>query len=626
MIVFDYEDKQVIQRTLSKESEDKVVGEISQKWLQWSSGIKTMKESRDRLVEESKPKVCKVNNKDDDDWHSKIELNRPYQYYSKLYGILYETFYDKIASYLRLSQQNFDAVYHRAFSVENKKEILVAANDMLEYGEVVASAELKNTYKKDVFPIEQITMFDEGDIISVKETSFTARVKTGEEINFVRINPCNFAYDPLIVPGTKDFDECDKIVKQWKTKQEILNNKNYEITKDELDNIIGNYSSPNMRSKDEWDKDVVYRYNQVEVLTYYGDFYIDGKYYNDYVAVVVARNKLVYFKPRDIYTPGIYYYPYHAYGNGARGTSPLFYILDLCRLEQKTLNNSVDFLELQKNPPCYAPVGFFEESVTKLRPGQHITYRLGMQDPNAIIKMEFNAQPLMAYEAATAQLTEEIAGIDNGRLSEKSEALTQEEVRRVATSENLVPNMIISGIMLNVIAKYLTDCIKIVSGAEQQTTAMVKTAWEYANEQMQMQNVVQTLQQIGESDPTMVNLQAAARKVFDSMGVNPDEYLNDGRSQEILNNLMGMDDEVLQQVFGLAQQLQVQANNEKKAAKMLGNIQDDLFRKALRESWNETGMLPTTVAIPNGPDAVMDVPVVPVTPAAQTNNKAGTPV
>ena len=619
MIVYNYEDNVVTPKTVSSEEKTAIANEIANKWSTWSKGIDDLRKNRDKMVEKSRPKSCKS---DDKDWHSKIELNRLHQYNNKLYGILYETFFDKISSYLKMGKANFDKVYHKALNIENKKELLVSVNDMLEYGECVASAELKNTYRKEAFPIARIAEFSPEDIVSVKADSFVARIAGEPEINFIRINPVNFAYDPLIVPGTKEFDDCDKIVKMWKTKQEILKNKSYEITKAELDDLIGTSYTPNLESQDKSDRDQVYRYNQIEVLTYYGNFTIDGKYYNDYVAVVVGRSKLVYFAPRNIYTPGIYYYAFNAVGNGARGVSPLFYILDLCELEQKTLNDSVDFLQLQKNPPCYAPIGFFEEEVVKLEPGKHVTYKLGMQDPTAIIPMQFTAQPLLVFEAATKQLTEEIAGIDNGRLSEKSEALTQEEVKRVAQSENLIPNMIISGIMLNIVSKYLTDCIEIIEGAERETT-LVKTAWEYANEQIQMQNVVGLLKEVAASDPSMVNLQASAHKAFEALGVNPAEYLNDGRSSMILQKLGGLSDEILQKLYQNAEQLQIEENNRIKASKLMAQLQDQEYKKQLRETWEATGSLPEDIIVPNG-QGQMVVPVAPITPATQVKNKVST--
>lgn len=619
MIVYNYEDNQVVAKTLSKENKDRVVESIVAKWEAWAEPIKGLQKNHKIVSTRAKPRVCKADKKD---WHSKIELNRVYEYYSKLYGLLHETFYDKISSYMKMGKERYDAVYNRAFSVENKKTLMVALKDMLEYGEIVASAELKNTYKKTVMPIDMINAVDPSMIVSVKENSFVVREKTGEEINFVRINPANFAYDPLVTPGTKDFDSCDKIVKEWKTKQEILSNKEYEISREELDLIITDDQSPNEKEQDGADADTIYRQNQIEVLNFYGNFVIDGRYYENYVAVVIGREYLAYFKPKGIYTPGIYYFPYHAIGSGSRGVSPLFYILDLCQAEEKTFNDSIDFIQLQKNPPKYAPEGFFEEEVTTIEPGKHILYTPGMKDPTAIIPIQFNAQPLTLFQEATKQLQKEIGGIDSGQLSVKSEALTEEEVKRIAQSENLIPNMIISGIMLHIVSKYLKDCVQIFEG-QQFDENIIKTGWEYANEQIQMQNIVGLLKEVGANDPSMVKLEDTARKAMESMGVNPAEYLNDGRSQTILQNLAGLSDSVLQQLFQMGQQLQVEENNNIKASKMMAQLQDEQYKKQLRETWETTGGLPEDVIVPNG-QGQMVVPVRSVTPQTQVKNRVGT--
>lgn len=620
MIVYEYENNSVVTRELSQEDKQVVIDSVTQKWETWSRPIADLKVRRDTVADRARPKVCGA--KKADEWKSKIELNRPYEFYSKLYGILYETFYDKISSYLKMGKTQYDAVYNRALTAENKKSLLACMKDLLQSGEIVASAELQNTYEKITLPITQIGMVDPASIVSVRRDSFVVKQKTGEKVNFVRINPCNFAYDPLIMPCTEDFDRCDKIVKQWKTKQQILSNKSYEIKREDLDIDFSTGTVVNEQSADKNDQDVTVRYNQIEVLTYMGNFTINGRFYEDYVAVVIGRKYLVYFEPRGIYTPGIYYFPYHALEEGARGTSPLYYILDLCAAEQKTYNDSIDFIELQKNPPQYVPEGFFEEEVTQLSPGAHITYNPGMYDPNAIKDIIFNAQPLMLFQESTKQLEKEIAGIDNGQLSEKSEALTEEEVKRVATSDNLIPNMIISGILLNVIAKYLKDCVLMLNQATMDEN-IVKTAWEYANEQYQMQNIVNALDKIGTAEPSMINLQNSATKVFETMGVNPNEYLNDGRTQQIIQNFAGLSDEVLQQLVQVGQQMQVEQNNLTKASKMMGQIMDDEYRRVLRESWKEQGALPSEVVVPNG-DSTMTVPVTRVTPETQVQNKTST--
>lgn len=624
MIVCDYELGEVKKRELTQADKDGVCNYVVARWNAWAKPLQGVQDNTRVIRDRATPAICSMKQPEKKkDWHSDIKLNRMYEYYNKLYGILYETFYDKISSYLKLGKDNHDKVYNLALDQENKKTLLVSIKDMLDTGEVVASSEYKTVYRKEVLPIDQIGMVDPNSIISVRETSFVYRKEVSKRLNFIRIDPCNFVYDPLITPCTDDFYECDKIIKQWKTRREILSNKSYEIDRQAFEEAYAEQLTPTAESQDEQDVDATYRYNQIEVLTMFGTFYIAGKTYENYVAVVIGRRFLAYFAPKGIYTPDVYYFPFHARGNGARGISPLFYIADLCQAEEDSYNDSRDAVKLLLNPTRYAPTGFFEDTKVKQEPGKIITYRLGMQDPNAIIKEQIDAQPaIQTFQETTKQLEKEIAGIDNGQLSVKSEALTEEEVKRIAISESLIPNMIISGIMLNIVSRYLQDCVQMMDNAEIDGS-IVKTAWEYANEQLQMQNIVALIEKIAQADPTMPKYQDAAIKALQAMGVNPADYLNDGRTQQIINNFAGLSDEVLKQLVQVGQQLQVQENNLNKASKLMAQLQDDEYRKQLRDSWANLGLLPQSVIVPNG-DTTMEVPVTRVTPESQVKNKVST--
>lgn len=624
MIICNYEQGEVKKRELTQDEKDGVCNYVVSRWTAWSKPLQGVQDNTRIIRERATPAICSIKQPEKKkDWHSDIKLNRMYEFYNKLYGILYETFYDKISSYLKLGKDNHDKVYNLALDQENKKTLLVSIKDMLDTGEVVASSEYKTVYRKEVATIDHIMEVDPASIVSVREKSFVYRKEVSKRLNFIRIDPCNFVYDPLITPCTDDFYECDKIIKQWKTRREILSNKTYEIDRQAFMEQFAEQETPTQESQDEADTNSTYRYNQIEVLTMFGTFYIGGKAYENYVAVVIGRTFLAFFAPKGIYTPDVYYFPFHARGNGARGISPLFYIADLCKAEEDAYNRSRDAVELMINPTRYAPTGFFEENKVKQEPGKIITYRLGMQDPNAIIKEQIDAQPaIQNFQETTKQLEKEIAGIDNGQLSVKSEALTEEEVKRIAVSESLIPNMIISGIMLNIVSRYLKDCVQMMDNEEIDGN-IVKTAWEYANEQLQMQNIVALIEKAAQADPSMPKYQDTAARALQAMGVNPADYLNDGRTQQIINNFAGLSDEVLQQLVQVGQQMQVQQNNLAKASKLMAQLQDDEYRKQLRENWAELGILPPSVIVPNG-DTVMEVPVTRVTPDSQVKNKVST--
>ena len=624
MIICNYEQGEVKKRELTQDEKDGVCNYVVSRWTAWSKPLQGVQDNTRIIRERATPAICSIKQPEKKkDWHSDIQLNRMYEFYNKLYGILYETFYDKISSYLKLGKDNHDKVYNLALDQENKKTLLVSIKDMLDTGEVVASSEYKTVYRKEVATIDHIMEVDPASIVSVRENSFVYRKEVSKRLNFIRIDPCNFVYDPLITPCTDDFYECDKIIKQWKTRREILSNKTYEIDRQAFMEQFAEQETPTAESQDENDTNSTYRYNQIEVLTMFGTFYIGGKAYENYVAVVIGRTFLAFFAPKGIYTPDVYYFPFHARGNGARGISPLFYIADLCKAEEDAYNRSRDAVELMINPTRYAPTGFFEENKVKQEPGKIITYRLGMQDPNAIIKEQIDAQPaIQNFQETTKQLEKEIAGIDNGQLSVKSEALTEEEVKRIAVSESLIPNMIISGIMLNIVSRYLKDCVQMMDNEEIDGN-IVKTAWEYANEQLQMQNIVALIEKAAQADPSMPKYQDTAARALQAMGVNPADYLNDGRTQQIINNFAGLSDEVLKELVQVGQQLQVQENNLNKASKLMAQLQDDEYRKQLRDSWAQLGLLPQSVVVPNG-DTTMEVPVTRVTPDSQVKNKVST--
>ena len=56
---------------------------------------------------------------------------------------------------------------------------------------------------------------------------------------------------------------------------------------------------------------------------------------------------------------------------------------------------------------------------------------------------------------------------------------------------------------------------------------------------------------------------------------------------------------------------------------MMGQLQDEEYKRQLRENWKTVGGLPPSVIVPNG-QGQMEVPVEAVTPADQVKNKPST--
>jgi hypothetical protein len=254
MIICNYEQGEVKKRELTQDEKDGVCNYVVSRWTAWSKPLQGVQDNTRIIRERATPAICSIKQPEKKkDWHSDIKLNRMYEFYNKLYGILYETFYDKISSYLKLGKDNHDKVYNLALDQENKKTLLVSIKDMLDTGEVVASSEYKTVYRKEVATIDHIMEVDPASIVSVRENSFVYRKEVSKRLNFIRIDPCNFVYDPLITPCTDDFYECDKIIKQWKTRREILSNKSYEIDRQAFMEQFAEQETPTAESQDEND-------------------------------------------------------------------------------------------------------------------------------------------------------------------------------------------------------------------------------------------------------------------------------------------------------------------------------------------------------------------------------------
>jgi hypothetical protein len=621
MIINYIENNQVVDKELSVEEKETVCNKITQMFNNWTGeSFNTFLDNKATVDKEISPKKCKdkKDRKDEDSWKSDLKLNRLSMISEKFYSFLREQFFDQIGGYIKLPEDVNDVIYPKAFTIQNKKELNVCLKDFISYGEIVASAALTFESSIEQVSFGEITETDE--IISVHRDFMKVRRQDKEspKIDFIRISPENFCYDRNYIPGTADFESCGKIVKTWKTSAQILRNKAYDITKEQLDELCSNSENINTieTSESEYKLNVI-RGNQIEVLNYYGDLWIDGKLYEDYIAVVIGRKHLAYIAPCTLKTPRIYYYPNSLHPDYRRGISPMYNIIDLCGSEEKALNDLNDFVELKKNPPSYVPVNFFEEEVTKLSPGKHITYKVGMQDPNAIIKEQFDAQVVEQYREITDNLIRTTSMFNKESLTTDVNK-TATEISRVAVSDDIYCNRIITDILVNIIMPYINDCCRCFNI---ETGDYVKTSFELSNEMGNMNNIMSLLDKIGGADPTMVNIQKSATNAFKILGIDPAKYLNDGKSAQILATFGSLPDEVLQKLTEFAQQAQVEYNNETKARKMMGQLQDNKYREALRDGAN-AGIMPESVVLPDGQGAI-EMPVLPVTPETQVRNTPG---
>ena len=505
------------------------------------------------------------------------------------------------------------------FTLQNKMEMLLSASDYILAGEAIGSAFIE--YKKEIksVPFEELT----GNETIIGVFDKMAKIEVEDEnaptFNYLRVDPENFACDPLYSPCSKEWSKCGKIIKTWETKSSLLDNKSYDLNRQQLEEIAPPLNENVSGESGEGTNQSPTRSNQIEVLTYFGDFEINDVIYRDYCAVVVGRRIPVYFKPINKSTPRVFYCKY---GAENRGISPIAPLISIFGLEDELINNTINHDKLRLNPANYVPVGFFEKDKTEIEPGAHITYKPGIHDPNAIIKVDVGAPDVSLFQVVNNKLEDEATGFALQMNSSTSVVeKTKAEIVQNVITDSIIINRMTDEFVLFICMRFVESVFYILGLDSKQIK--LKTSSELAAEEAKAGALMQILQNVAAGDPSMIKLKSSADFVLKSFGFTPDEFLNNDKDTNIVNATNGIDDDILQQALQIAQQLQVEKNNVVKAQKMMGNVQDNIYRSGLKKFWDETGQLPQSIVVPNG-QGTMQVPVESVTPDTQVDNKTGT--
>lgn len=135
--------------------------------------------------------------------------------------------------------------------------------------------------------------------------------------------------------------------------------------------------------------------NRIEVLSYWGNYTLDdGTILRNWSIVVVGRKYLAVFEHnRFIVNPLVNMAIFRDY-ESKRGIPEIWSIYDIAKEQENKVNLQNDAQALNLNPPAYAPQGFFVKNEIKLAPGKQIEYKPGIDEPSALIKMQF---PLISY-------------------------------------------------------------------------------------------------------------------------------------------------------------------------------------------------------------------------------------
>ena len=394
------------------------------------------------------------------DWKSHISTNVLYSLAETYKAFLKETTYKNLDQLFDVEGENDD--YNEACNIQkeyllNQLEEMGAEQEFekaLEYKMVSGETNLFTgwceKYKTIKRPVEQIPEIEakynakfKPMVVNGMEQSrvrvinddgiyATLRVPVYEGATIKAINPVNLVYD---ADRIDDWDACSKIIKEFVNPNDILNNKLYKLSpdcKNFLKYIMQDYPEEvNRNAYDKIEETVIG--DCVEVLTFFGDWVQDGKMLKNWSIVVIARQYIALFEEnRFVINPII---------NEARLRNPrnqrgipgeLLSICGLADMQNKLMNDYNDISSLKKQPPQYAPKGFFEKLYTQIFPGKVLEYDATLQDPRALVPINYEGgydattiQFIAAQMSNTSGIFPNMQGQDNGKDTTATEIKAQ---------------------------------------------------------------------------------------------------------------------------------------------------------------------------------------------------------
>lgn len=394
---------------LNIEQKLKVAQHIGELFSDWDNVRSKQKNIADLLrpeiyLDERKP----IYKDKDDDWKSDIHLNKIYSLFQTQQAFIWENIYSDVENLfdvqgvdelsVRTANLQKEKLVNTFYKIGLQRKLDMAVEHLGSVGEMCLFISWSKKYKQVRRPMDLIKQNFGLPILRQGAFGiFNQEIYNGANVE--AINPLNLVFDPRVNPeDTAKWDACGKIIKSWETYDSIASNQLFKLSAEELADIKFMLSSPNNdKDKSETQKiDDIIDNDRIEVLQYWGDYTtLNGKLLKNWHIVVIARKYVAVFEHnRWIINPIINMALFRDV-ESKRGIPELWSIYDLCKEQENKVNLQNDAQALNLNPPAYAPEGFFKENKVKLFPGKQVEYKQGLEDPSAIIKMNF---PLFSNE------------------------------------------------------------------------------------------------------------------------------------------------------------------------------------------------------------------------------------
>lgn len=366
-------------------------------------------------------------------WKSKVKMCKLFMYFQTFKAFIWKNTYSCVNSMFDVSGESLES----DTNANKQKTMLVdilekmdypqicdkIIDNALLYGELISFSTWKTRkeeYRRPIKFFETLFQTDFQNLPKILKAKAEGKnFYIDERIVYdnpyvIAVNPADFVFD---VSQIDNFDNAPKIYRTWRTPEDIINNKCYEISKD-IANELRKMVSIEPDSSDIQDqsndalKDKRKNGSTVEVLEHWGDFTLkNGEVLRNWHAVVVAGKYLVRFDKNNYVVNPFTYGTFIQDHETKRGISPLYSVLDLAHIQEDLLNKTVNMQSLTENPPLLCPKDFFEDDEIELYPGKVITYDPQLYTSSSVQPLSFSTNIFITDITFLSDLMSEISGI-----------------------------------------------------------------------------------------------------------------------------------------------------------------------------------------------------------------------
>lgn len=420
---------------LGTEDKDSIAKKIVEDYDNYDKARSAQLEKAEKLKKEIFfSQVALISDRKEDAWKSTLKTCKIYMYHQILKAFIWKNIYANPTSMFDVSGENLQAdknsnkqktmLAYKLDKMEYPKTMDKIIDNSLIYGELISFV----TWKKQSEEYRRPISFFNGVKDPLKLPKIIAAAAKGEKFYtdekivydapyIYEVDPANFVFDTT--QRRVDWDTCPKINRTWRTPEDIINNKYFEISKEvaeDLRNLVTNSSdNTDISHQDNQSlKDKHTNGSTVEMLEHWGDLTLkDGTVLKNWYAVVVAGKHLVCFEKNPLIINPFSYGAYVVDPDNNRGISLLYPLYDLSATQESMLRRTMDLQALTENPPVYAAKDFFKEpGDIKLSPGKIIEYDPAMYTTNIPVKqLEFNTNVFLNDIEFLDDLMSEISGI-----------------------------------------------------------------------------------------------------------------------------------------------------------------------------------------------------------------------